>query len=174
MASLTGSTPTEIQNITLIYSKIKLLASDPTTGNNMVWDYNNTNKPIKVNVTNFKPLNFSQNPRTYSTIGSESIFLISHNSQIPSKNKVDLTSTLYGIPEQKFTENILPNTDPMVRGDELMKLINLIVKYLLSHVHPFHGLSPVPVGRDGTRSDEILQQLLNAPDTILNQNIRIN
>jgi hypothetical protein len=60
----------------------------------------------------------------------------------------------------------------MVRGDELMKLINLIVKFLISHVHPFHGLSPVPVGRDGTRTSEILEQLLNAPNTILNQNIR--
>jgi len=174
MASLTGSTPIEIQNIGFIYNKIKLLSSDPVAGSNMVWDYNKTNKPIKVNVTNFKPLNFSQTPTTYTTIGSDKMFLLSHNSQIPSKNKVDLTNTLYGIPEINFTENLTPNTDPMVRGDELMKLINLIVKYLLSHVHPFHGLSPVPVKRDGTRSDEILQQLLNAPDTILNQNIRIN
>jgi len=174
MANLTGSTPIEIENISSIYNKVKLLQSDTTLGSNLVWEYNKTTKPIKVNVLNFKPLNFSQEPKTITSMGSDKLFLLSHLSQIPSKNKIDLTSTLYGIPEKVFTENIIPNTDPMVRGDELMKLINLIVKYLISHVHPFHGLSPVSVGRDGTRTEEILQQLQNAPETILNQNIRIN
>jgi len=107
-------------------------------------------------------------------MGAEKIFLLSHGTQIPSKGKIDLSSTLYGIKEDKYTKEIVPKTDPMVRGDELMKLLNLIVKFLISHVHPFHGLSPSTVGRDGTRTSEILQQLLDAPNTILNQNIRIN
>jgi len=174
MVNLTGSTALEIGNITTIYNKIKLLQNDSSFGSSLVWEYNNTNKPIKIDVINFRPINFFQTPTTITTLGSDKMFLLSHLSQIPSKNKIDLTKTLYGIEEKKFTENIIPNTDPMVRGDELMKLINLIVKYLISHVHPFHGLSPVPVGRDGTRTEEILQQLQNAPQTILNQNIRIN
>ena len=62
----------------------------------------------------------------------------------------------------------------MVRGDQLMDLLNLIVKFLLSHVHAFPGLPPIPVGTDGTATQDILQKLLDADKTILNQNIRIN
>ena len=62
----------------------------------------------------------------------------------------------------------------MVRGEQLMDLLNLIVKYLVSHVHAYHGLSPIPVTEDGTRVSEILQKMLDAPNSILNQNIRIN
>jgi hypothetical protein len=62
----------------------------------------------------------------------------------------------------------------MVRGDELMKFMNLIVRFLASHVHPFPGMPPVPQATDGTNISDILQQLASAPDTILNQNIRIN
>jgi hypothetical protein len=61
-----------------------------------------------------------------------------------------------------------------MRGEKTLDLMNLIVKFLLSHVHPYHGLPPVPVGQDGTKSEDILQKLLDAPNTILNQNIRIN
>ena len=74
----------------------------------------------------------------------------------------------------KFTDEIINKTDPMVRGDQLMDLINLIVKFLVSHVHAFPGLAPVPVGTDGTSSQDIIQKLLDADKTILNQNIRIN
>jgi hypothetical protein len=44
----------------------------------------------------------------------------------------------------------------------------------VSHVHPFPGLPPVPVAVDGTQSSQILSELLNAPNKILNQNIRVN
>jgi hypothetical protein len=62
----------------------------------------------------------------------------------------------------------------MVRGEELISLIGLIVGFLTSHVHPYPGLPPVPVAQDGTRSDEILSELQQAYEKILNQYIRIN
>jgi hypothetical protein len=55
-----------------------------------------------------------------------------------------------------------------------MKLIDLIVKFMISHVHPFHGVQPVPVASDGTSVASILTELQSAPINILNQNIRIN
>jgi hypothetical protein len=62
----------------------------------------------------------------------------------------------------------------MVRGDELMKFLNIVVKFMVAHVHPFPGLPPVPTATDGTLASDILSQLQNASNTILNQNIRIN
>jgi hypothetical protein len=55
-----------------------------------------------------------------------------------------------------------------------MELINLIVRFLITHVHPYPGMPPVPVAQDGTKADEILKQILEAQQTILNQNIKLN
>ena len=54
------------------------------------------------------------------------------------------------------------------------KLIQLIVEFLVSHVHPFPGKAPIPVGTDGTTTEQILTKLLDKDNSILNQNIRIN
>jgi hypothetical protein len=61
----------------------------------------------------------------------------------------------------------------MVRGDELMKLIKLIFKFLASHVHN-PNKAPIPIGTDGTDLSEIDKLIQNADTTILNQRIRIN
>jgi hypothetical protein len=62
----------------------------------------------------------------------------------------------------------------LVRGEELMELLNLIVRYVVGHVHPFPGVQPVPIAVDGTSSLEILQKIADASNTILNEHIRIN
>jgi hypothetical protein len=68
----------------------------------------------------------------------------------------------------------MPNTNSFVRGEELIKFLNLVIRFLISHVHAFPGLPPVPIATDGTATAKILSQLQNAGNTILNKNIRIN
>jgi hypothetical protein len=112
---------------------------------------------------------------TYNILGADKMLFLSHESRIQSKQQIILDeSTIYGIEQSYLVSNVLPNTDPMVRGDELMKLINIMVRFLISHVHPFPGIPPVPTSQDGTKVSDILQQLASAPETILNQNLRIN
>lgn len=62
----------------------------------------------------------------------------------------------------------------MVRGEELLELINLIVRFLVTHTHAYPGLPPVPVTQDGTSTQSILSELQNAVNKILNGNIRVN
>jgi hypothetical protein len=112
---------------------------------------------------------------TYNIQGADKLLFVSHESKIPSKQSINLDeSTIYGISQSYLLDNVLPNTDPMVRGDQLMKFMNLVIKFLVSHVHAFPGLPPVPTAQDGTTVNTILQELQNASNTILNQNIRIN
>jgi hypothetical protein len=59
LINLTGATPTEIDNITKISNKVKLNANDTQTGYNLVWDYNKTSRPIKINKTTFIPILYS-------------------------------------------------------------------------------------------------------------------
>ena len=80
----------------------------------------------------------------------------------------------YGITQDDLIEKILPSTSSMVRGEELIQLLNVIVQFLLSHVHAIPGAPAVPVGTDGTSANNILSQLQNAQNTILNPHIRVN
>lgn len=118
---------------------------------------------------------YKPKPISYGTLGSDFVYLLSHKTEIPSKSKINLQpkETLYGISQSYFTDQILPNTDPMVRGDELMKLLKLIVDFLGSHVHNINK-APIPIGTDGTKLEEIRKLIQDADNGILNQNIRIN
>jgi len=107
-------------------------------------------------------------------LGSDSLFLLSNTSQIPGKNKINLKDTLYGISSDVFANEIIPNTSSMVRGEELLELINLIVRFLVSHTHAYPGLAPVSITEDGSNVSNILQELQNAYTKILNTNIRLN
>lgn len=145
-------------------------------GVGLLWSKNKTGQQftLRKDVLLQKSIN-NDSPITYNIHGADKVLLLSHESQIPSKPKVVLSgNTVYGIEQKYIVDNVIPGTDPMVRGDELMKFMNIVVRFLISHVHPFPGLPPVPVSTDGTNVADILSQLQNASNTILNQNVRIN
>jgi hypothetical protein len=111
---------------------------------------------------------------TYLTLGSRTLYLLSHDTNIESKGFVDISDGVCKLSQKKL-EDIVSKTDPMVRGDELMKLISLIVSFLVSHVHnPNEGPDAGPYGANKVTIQTILTALENANNTILNQNIRIN
>ena len=99
---------------------------------------------------------------------------MSHNSQIPGKSKINFDDTLYGISPEKFADDIMPNTSSMVRGEELLELIDMIVRFLITHTHAYPGLPPVPVTQDGSSTAKMLTELNNAVEKILSSNIRLN
>jgi len=114
---------------------------------------------------------------TTTLMGSDTIYLLSHKS-----NKLNgtpdsdyLTDTTYGIDEKKIANVIEPNTSSLVRGEELIVLLEKIVDFLFDHVHPFPGRAPLSVGENSTVTKEIIAgELRNASQSILNKNIRIN
>jgi len=62
----------------------------------------------------------------------------------------------------------------MVRGEELIELLNLIVRFLLTHTHAFPGMPPVPITQDGSTAQKLLTEMQNALNKVLNKDIRIN
>ena len=108
-------------------------------------------------------------------LGADRLVLLSHESKIPGTEGIPIKDdTVYGMEQNYLVMNVLPNTNSMVRGEQLISFLNLVVRFLQSHTHAFPGLPPVPFSHDGTTILEILQQLANAQGTILNENIRIN
>ena len=172
---LSSSGSSEFNMVNSFFRRVKLLPSDEQFGSVLVWQKNVVGQQLTLKNETLVQTSYKPNPVSYGTLGADFVYLLSHNSQIPSKGKINLQpkETLYGIDQPYFTDQILPNTDPMVRGNELMKLLTLIVSFLGSHVHNINK-APIPIGTDGTKLDEIRKILQDADNSILNQNIRIN
>jgi hypothetical protein len=124
-----------------------------------------------------RPIEFTNDPITYSVLGGQRVYLLSQDSEGP-KGKINLNETLYGIPQDKFIgadKTIFSQTYSMVRGDEMIKLLRKIFSFVTGHVHPIATMAPVPVAAgNGQTSQEIWSILAEAEKTILNENIRIN
>lgn len=166
----------EYDNITKIYNSVKLNPSDNKGGFGLIFNKDKVGPQYDLKIEKTTPSEYTNTPITYVAVGGEKIYLLSNSpsSVIPGTKGVDLSETLYGIDQPRFVGNIQDNTNSSVRGEQLIKFLNLLTKFLIAHVHPFPGLPPVPVAVDGTQSSQIMTELLNAPNTILNQNIRIN
>ena len=123
---------------------------------------------------------YNDTKNSVSILGSNKIMLLSHESIIPGKQKVDLNvdasinSTMYGLEQDQIFGNLYPNTEPMVRGEKLKEFLTLITKFLTTHVHPYHGLPPNEASFSEVTISSIEQTFQNYDEKVLNQNIRIN
>jgi hypothetical protein len=177
--NISGLTSTQnidsMNNMTKLKNNVKIVRNITTEGYGLVLDKKVSPLiPFKPVTEIDVPVTSQKIDNTAGLIGATQLFLLSHSSIIPGKGKIDLKDTLYGIESDRISDEIEPKTSSMVRGEELMQLIGLIVNFLTSHVHPYPGLPPVPTAQDGTRVDEILSELQQAYQKILNQNIRLN
>jgi hypothetical protein len=96
------------------------------------------------------------------------------DTTIPGKDKVDLKNSVYGIESDTIVNQIEPNTSSMVRGEELLELMELIIRFCVTHVHPYPLLPPSSVTLDGLSTDDLLAKMQEAYQKVLNSNIRIN
>jgi hypothetical protein len=163
-----------IKNITDIYNQIKLKPALKVSGYGLIYAQNKVGTPQNIKSTTVPQASYFPDPTTYGALGSDYLFLLSHNSSIPGKGKINFENSLYGISLDQFVDEITPKTSSLVRGEELLELINIIVRFLSTHTHAFPGLPPVPVTQDGSNIPDMLTELQNAYTKILNNNIRIN
>jgi hypothetical protein len=160
-------------NLIKVYNSIKLFPSN-NGGYGLIYEINKIGSPISIKKSEVRRKTFNSQPKTYAAIGSDDIYLLSHKSSIPQKGSINLENTIYGIDSDKFEGEIKNKTSSMVRGEELLELINLIIRFLISHTHAYPGLPPVPVTEDGMTTEKLIQEFSNAVNKILNKNIRIN
>lgn len=171
-----NSDPVSFANLTLLYSLIKPSEFiNNLRGFGLIYDKTGKNNvPTKVEKEQFRPKRILNQENTVGIVGANQLYLLSHDANNPAKAKINLNDTIYGIDQSTVVNEIQPKTSSVVRGEELMTLIELIVRYLVTHVHPYPGMPPVPVSSDGTRVEDLLKELLEASSKILNKNIRIN
>ena len=169
-----GESTESFKNITEIYNQIKLLPALKIPGYGLIYAQGKVGVPLNTKTTTVPKSSYRTNPTTYGALASDNLYLLSHNSSIPGKGKINFDDTLYGISLDKFVDEILPKTSSLVRGEELLELINMIVRFLVTHTHAYPGLPPVSVTQDGSNIADMLTELQNASTKILNNNIRLN
>jgi hypothetical protein len=157
-----------------VFNKIRLNSSTKKFGYELIYAENKLGVPFKIKKSSQDVYKFNKTPVTMGSFGADKIFLLSQKSEIPGKGGINFDGTLYGITNEQYVQEIIPKTSSMVRGEELMQLINIIVRFLTSHTHSFPGLPPVPIAYDGSSTTGMLTELQNAANKILNENIRIN
>lgn len=176
-SSLNGNDPNFIsatKNISLIFTQIKLQPALKVGGYGLIYAQGKVGKILSIVSKEVPQESYTQSPTTIGALTSDVLYLLSHKSQIPGKGKINFDNTLYGISLDQFTSEIAPKTSSLVRGEELLQLLNLIVRFLITHTHAYPGLPPTPVTQDGSNISDILTQMQNATTKILNQNIRLN
>ena len=161
-------------NVANMMSQIKLNVTDASEGYDLVYEKDSIGVPtqsvleVEDNITKTTQL------QTVGFFGGDTLFLLSNTSEGSGNKKIDLSNTLYGIPESSLND-LTKNTSSMVRGEELLELMNQVVNYVVLHVHPYHGQPPLPIAVDGTSSvPDLLAKLQRAQQTVLNTKIRIN
>lgn len=160
-------------NLIKVFNSIKLFPSN-NGGYGLIYEKNKVGSSVSIKSTEINRKDFNATPKTYAAMGSDEIYLLSHQSSIPQKGAINLENTIYGIDSDRFENEIKDKTSSMVRGEELLELINLIIRFLISHTHAYPGLPPVPVTEDGMTTEKLIQEFSNAVNKILNKNIRIN
>lgn len=173
-AAFNDPTTPQFTNLSSIYLLIRVRPASLLVGFGIIPNSNEEGSPTKSTNQESQVNLPSAGRKTYLLNAADNLFLLSHKTSISDKGVIDFSNSIYGLSQEKIMSDIYPKTDPMVRGEQLMKLLDLMVKFMIAHVHPFHGVPPVPTASDGTTSAQILTELQNAPNNILNQNIRIN
>jgi hypothetical protein len=164
----------EFKNVSQIFSQIKLYTALKQGGYGLIYKKDTVGTPIDSKIITVPQTRHIAESSTTAALGADKVYLLSHFSSIPGKKKINFDNTLYGIPIEVFNKEIDPNTSSTVRGEELLELLNLIVRFLTTHTHAYPGLPPIPVTQDGTTTSQILTEMQNAVYKILNENIRIN
>ena len=162
-------------NIGNLMSGIKAIDSDETPGYGLIYDDSKRGTvPFKPKEETRIDKNIKLVNNTAAIMGGDEIYLLSHKSVKKGAGKIDLGGTLYGIEENKLSDDIEPKTSSVVRGEELIQLLNMMVDFMVSHVHPYHGMVPDSKSQSGITADKLLTELEAAKEKILNKYIRIN
>jgi len=132
-----------------------------------------TIKPVETQLVDTveETLNNSADYQNYMVALSDMLYILSNETSIPEKGFINFDGINDGFSIDKITREINDKTEPMVRGDQLVKALVIIINAFLNHVHSGFGFMSV------NQTDEIqklakLRAELNS--LILNHKIRIN
>ena len=170
---------TKITNMSNLVSRVKYQgAYGDIDGGGLITSLYGQSPVFGVSVSSVKKTvddsEFESKANSASLLVSSNIFLLTYGTKVNDKFITMGRDTIYGLGQSFIESEVLPNTDSMVRGEKLKQILNLMVKFLTTHCHPFHGLPPVPTSFSGVDVTQIEAEFQLYDSKVLNQKIRIN
>ena len=168
---LKPATTNEKNNKENFFNQVKLIKAGPRKG--LYFSKNSQLPPIKTTKVEEKYVKVTNQheEQTFASTTSDKIYLISSDTNEGKKKGVDFTKLdKYEYTQDNFLFDIDPSTYALVRGETLLKLINLMYKFLTEHKH---NLNDIPLYKPESRAQ--LDEMINTMQTTLvNHSIRIN
>ena len=162
-------------NMVKLMSLVKISNTDIQSGYGLVLDSKlSPNIPYEVQKSVYVPSTAQLSDNTAALLGATRLYLLSNETEIPGRNKINFDDSVYGISQEQIDNEIEPNTSSMVRGEELLELLDLIVKFCLTHVHEYPLFPPSSETITNIKTSDVTFAMLNAYQKVLNSNIRIN
>ena len=153
------------------FNEVKLHKAGPRKG--IYFEMNSKEPPIKlkpISVTKLKVVNQNEE-QTFASTTADKIYLISTDTNKGDKANIDFTKLdKYEYTREDFLSLIEPHIYALVRGEALIKLINLMYKFLTEHKH---NLNDMPLHKPEVVAE--LENVINTMETsLINQQIRTN
>ena len=168
---LKPSNDAEKETKTNFLNQVKLIKAGPRKG--LYFSKTAQSPPIKSVEIEEKIVNvISQNEeQSFASTTSDKIYLISSIANKGEKKSIDLTKLdKYQYTQDNFLSDIEPNTYAIVRGETLIRLVNLMYKFLTEHKH---NLNDIPLYKPEVRME--LDEMINTMESeLINHSIRIN
>lgn len=158
-------------NVISLMSDIKLSESISIPGFGIVMEKDKFGLTPKIEKQTVQPTQYNNSPVSVSILKSNEIFLLAYETNVKNLPPISYPNkTVYGLDQNDITNEVRPKTEPLVRGESLKELLNLIVQVITTHVHPYDGLPPVP----DNNYEKLLTEFQLYDTKILNQKIRIS
>lgn len=144
-----------------------------TPQNSLIWSKSKISPEVKVVPKIRKVLKEDKNSleQTFASIKSDKIYFMSTDSNESDKNINFSVLNKYEFTQEDYVKNIEENTYSMVRGENLLKILRLMLTVLFDHRHNLTK----PMAKEGYDDYIRLVELIkNMENDILNKSIKIN
>jgi hypothetical protein len=164
----------QFTNVTKLFIQVGLFPGIKGRGFGIVGGQNQLGIAPKINIDESQPKTTVIVPNSAAVLNADKVIILANNVSQPGKEIISLENNIYGFSQSEIDNDITKNTSSMVRGEALVEVLDLIIKFLISHIHPEAMLPPDDVSLLGTSTIQLQTELQTAYQKLLNSNIRIN
>jgi hypothetical protein len=128
--------------------------------------------PIQKEVRTITVQNKIKKPTTIATLLADVVYRVAFEANVPNdSDKINFAKlNNYELTQEEILEEIFPKSYSEVRGEPLLYLLELMIKWMVTHVH---NPAEPGIGPEGLK-EELIKELQSAKDKIINQKLRIN
>jgi len=144
-----------------------------TTGSGLIYSRDSANPPTKIIPRTIKNLKVvDDGEQSFGSTTADKIYMLSTTPNVGSKNQsIDFTKlNQYEYTRENYLSDIEPKTFAMVRGEMLIKLIDLMYEILDGHTHNINDKAIY----EENKEDELREMINSMRIDLVNQSIRIN